>query len=283
MAFTASAHALEWKRGWETQSQDTLAYQDTPRPVSLGDAEKLRDGVDSLESIQRAIQAWKQVAAAQPDDPAPWTELASLYLLEGAAYQTGRATRLRAYKDALTASERAMACNPQFLRRVSSGESPWEAASALKLEEAGALHFWVTGIFYIFRDCLGPWSRIRNVRWMKAAHAMLDRLDAVDPTWGGSVSTFSRGIYYLAMPKFQGGDRKKARACFDRAVAAAPNRTVARWGRGKYFHAAMGNEEAARADLEHVANQPIEELEGNRAWNRYIRRDAESLLAAKAR
>ncbi len=90
---------------------------------------------------------------------------------------------------------------------------------------------------------------------------------------------FSWGIYYLAMPSSRGGDLARARACFDRAVTLGEHRTLPRWGRGKYFYVAVHEPAAARADLTAVAGCALDELGGNRSWNRYFQAEALKMLA----
>ncbi len=114
---------------------------------------------------------------------------------------------------------------------------------------------------------------------MESAKAMLVGMDAVDPTWEESTSTFSWGIYYLAMPSSRGGDKVKARECFNRAVTLGVNRTIPRWGRGKYFYVATGETAASQADLAAVATRGIDDLGGSRPWNRYLKAEAAKLLA----
>ncbi len=243
------------------------------------EARRLGDAIDSPDSAAKAIRAWEAIAAAQPDEPEAWVELGCLRLLEGAAYRQGSRERLRCYVAGIQACERAMATNPEFLRRVQAGEPAWQAAAALGPREMGAMHFWSTGIFYIFRDCLGLFGRIANVGKMEAAKTMLQHMDAIDPAWEEHTTTFSWGIYYLAMPAARGGDKARARECFDRAVALGANRALPRWGRGKYFYPAVGERAAGRADLMAVAERDLEALGGNKSWNRYFKAEAARLLA----
>lgn len=271
-----TAHAISWTPGWSLQTTPN------PSPASAetrANAKRLSNAIDSTESARTAILAWEAIAAAQPDDVEAWTELACLHLLEGAAYQQNSKARLRCYLAGLQACERAMATNAEFLRRVKAGETTSQAATALGPREMGAMHFWATGVFYIFRDCLGFFGRISNVGQMDSAKAMLVRMDAVDPTWEEYTSTFSWGIYYLAMPSSRGGDKAKARDCFDRAVKLGVNRTIPRWGRGKYFYVAMGETAASQADLAAVAALNIDDLGGSRPWNRYLKAEAARLVA----
>jgi len=273
---TASLQALSWAPGW-TGPPATRASPVTA--ADLTEARRLGDAIDSAASARAAIVAWEAVATAQPDQPEAWIELATLRLLEGAAYRSRPKDRLKCYIAALQDCERAMATNPGFLRRVREGQKPWEAVAALGPREMGAMNFWSTGVFYIFRDCLGLFGRITNVRLMDAAKAMLVRMDAVDPAWEEYVSTFSWGIYYLTMPSSRGGDKARAREYFDLAVTRGVHRTLPRWGRAKYFLLPRGEAAAARADLAAVVARELDGLGGNRSWNRYFQAEAARLLA----
>ncbi len=268
----SSAFSFTWTPGWSLP--DGTAMIDMPR----AEAQRLGDAIDSPETAKTAIAAWEAFTRAHPDDTAAWIELGCLRLLEGAAFRHSSKARLACYIAGLQACERAMATNPDFLRRVKNGESLSHAANALGSHEMGAMHFWATGMFYIFRDCLGFFGRIANSRYMDTTKAMLLRIDALDPSWENHTNTFNWAIYYLAMPSSRGGDKAKARQFFDQAVALGENRAVPRWGRGKYYHVAMGETAASQADLASVANQDINKLRGNRAWNRYLQADARRLL-----
>lgn len=271
----ASLPALTWVPGWDVVPA-ARALPD--RAADRTEARRLGEAIDSPESARAAIAAWEAIAAGQPDQPEAWIELATLRLLEGAAYRQRAKDRLTCYVAALQDCERAMATNPEFLRRIRQGEKPWEAVGALGPREMGAMNFWSTGVFYIFRDCLGLLGRIRHVRLMDGAKAMLVRMDAIDPSWEDYVSTFSWGIYYLAMPPSRGGDRVRARECFAAAVAHGTHRTLPLWGRAKYFSLARGETAAARADLALVVARDLDGLGGNRSWNRYFKNEAVALL-----
>ncbi len=242
-------------------------------------ARQLGDVIDSGQTAETAIQAWEAIASANPDDTEAWTQIAILYLLKGAAYRERAKERLGCYRASLQACERAMATNPDFLHRVQTGQTMAEASKVLGAREMTAMQFWTTGIFYIFRDCLGTFGRITNVRLLNRAKTMLEQMDAVEPDWDEGASTFTWGIYYFAMPKSRGGDRVKARAYFDRAVALGQHHLLPRWGRGKYFYTATGETAAAREDFSAVVSQQLDGLRGNRSWNRYFQTEAARLLA----
>lgn len=271
----AGPGATNWTPGWCTPP---LALAEPLTETARAEARRQGDAIDSLQTAQAAIRAWEAVAAARPDDAEAWVEIGCLRLLEGAAYRHDSGERLRCYTAALQACERAMASNPEFLRRVKGGETVSKASEALGPRDMAAMHFWSTGVFYIFRDCLGLFGRIINVGKMDDAKALLMRMDAIDPTWEEHTTTFSWGIYYLAMPSARGGDKAKARECFDRAVALGQQRLLPRWGRGKYFYPAIGETQASKADLKAVTERSLDGLGGNRSWNRYFQAEAARLL-----
>ena len=273
---SATAQALSWAPGGTVPPADRVS---TVTAAEVAGARRLGDAIDSPVSARAAIVAWEAIAAGQPDQPEAWIELAMLRLLEGAAYRNRPGDRLKCYVAALQDCERAMATNPGFLRRVRQGQKPWEAVAALGPREMGAMNFWSTGVFYIFRDCLGLFSRLTPVRAMEGARDMLVRMEAIDPTWEESVTTFSWGIYYHSMPASRGGDKVRARESFDLAVTRGVRRTLPRWGRAKYFYLPRGETAAARADLAAVVARDLDELGGNRSWNRYFQAEAARLLA----
>jgi tetratricopeptide (TPR) repeat protein len=270
--------AVRWAPGW---SNEATASGEKISEFDRSHARRLADEIDSGVSAREAIAAWEKIAAAEPKNAAAWSELGMLRLLEGAAFRERSKERLACYLAALQACERAMATNPEFLRRVRAGATTAQAMNALGAAEMSAMQFWSTGIFYIFRDCLGLVGRIVNFRLMENARTTLVHMDAIDPNWEESATTFSWGIYYLAMPASRGGDKAKARDYFDRAVALGEHRTLPRWGRAKYFYAATGEKDAARADLEWVAARSLDGLGGNRSWNRYFKAEAVRLLAER--
>ena len=81
----------------------------------------------------------------------------------------------------------------------------------------------------------------------------------------------------------RGGDKVRARECFDLAVTRGVHRTLPRWGRAKYFYLPRGETSAARADLVAVVASDLDELGGNRSWNRYFQAEAVRLLAQEQR
>ena len=113
---------LDWPRGWEAPLEPGAGRLTVDRQ----EAASLRDAVDSPETLRRAVDAWEHIAAAAPTEREAWLELASLHLLDGAAFRTSRGER-RAVPDqsvdpgsGANPEHRARGARPRLLGRVGS-------------------------------------------------------------------------------------------------------------------------------------------------------------------
>jgi len=230
-------------------------------------------------ALEEAIHAQQDLCRADPGNRGALALLANQQILLGAAYAGGAAEREQAYLEAMQMAAGALYLNPEFQRRVDGGEPLWEAVGALQQEDLDAMGFWVTALFYWYKDCQGGIGQLVNFRWVGRARRVMERMTELDPEWGHGLLHFTWGIYYLAIPEAVGGDRKLSEDYFRRAGASGPNWLQPRWGRGRYFHIKMGNKEKCREDLEWVLAQDVGTAGGPYAWRVYIQRDAGELLA----
>jgi hypothetical protein len=89
---------------------------------------------------------------------------------------------------------------------------------------------------------------------------------------------FSRGIYYLALPKFAGGDRELSARLLSKAREVAPDSLLIPWGRAKYFCFETHDREGFVKDLQWVLAQDPHGGTNPYSWNVYFQRDARELL-----
>jgi len=230
-------------------------------------------------SLSETIGAYEQVLAYDPENEEALRYLGHLYLLQGDAYSRKKSEMKALFIKALQANERLMSLrNPAFRKKVESGATVWDAAYLLTEQDMQAMHFWVTGVFYYYKDCLGFFGQVINYRWVKRAKLVMDRMAAIDPDWGDGMLYFNFGCYYLSIPETIGGDRLKAREYFDKAVALGKDIMVSRWGRAKYFHQKMNDFKEQTDDFRWVARQHIEDYKDPPAWKYYFVADAEEHL-----
>lgn len=273
---TLLAGCFSWQPEWGSPAAPAVVRDERELQER---ARELFDRADDRHALERAIQAQEELHRAKPTDRQVLALLANQYILFGAAYAVDSSEREQAYRTAMQLAARALYQNPEFRRQIDAGKDLWEAAETLQPEDLDAMGFWVTALFYWYKDCQGGLGQLINFRWIRRARLVMERMTQLDPEWGHGLLHFTWGIYYLAIPEAVGGDRSLSEDYFRRASASGPTWLQHRWGRGRYFHVKMGNKALCRQDLEWVLAQDVHQAGGPYAWRAYIQRDARELLA----
>ncbi len=267
--------ALTW------QSALNEAYHNDPTPQSkqlLAIAHDLYMQANDLESLTRSIKAYQTVLIHNRGDYEALVQLSNQYILMGTAYFHNRKEKSAYFKKAMRHAELAMYTNTAFKVRIRDGSEPWEAADALNKAETEAMFFWVTALQYEFKEGMSLAGKIRNVDWMARALIFLDRIEEVNPDFGGGAIEFAKAICYYVLPEFKGGSKVEGEAYMHQAVARGKTRLLPRWGRGKYFYTMTGNSEKAREDLSWVSAQNLEAFEDPYPWRVFFQEDARTYL-----
>jgi hypothetical protein len=267
--------ALSWVSALN-QAQDDIPTPDSIQKRVQADA--LYNHVDDLESLVTAIEAYRAVLAVNPGDYKALVQLSNLHILMGTAYARSRADKSLNFTKAMHYAELAMYTNASFKARVRQGKKPWQAADRLGKEETEAMFFWVTALHYEFKESMNLADKIRNVNWFSKGLAFLDRIEAVNPEFGGGAVEFAKFITYYVLPKSKGGSKEKGKAYLKKAVARGKRRLMPRWGRAKYYYARTGNTQAAREDMQWVVSREPQVIDDPYPWREYFQKDAETYL-----
>lgn len=267
---------MTWKPGWEQ----------TPHPGSgsdvsglLENAEALGRTADDRPSLKASIDAYEAALDIDPTNYQALTALGHQYILMGAAYCEERSEKIRLYRLAMQANERAMYTHPEFKKLADQGQRPWEACPVLGRNEINAMFQWVTALLYYFKEGMTWPEKVVNVRWIQHTGPMLERIETLDPAYGGGGVQFSLALYYGILPASLGGDENKSRFFLSESVRIGPDWLLNRWGRAKYFYFRDDNRQGFIDDLEWVVAQDLETAGGVYAWKVYFQRDARQLLA----
>jgi len=266
---------MSWTRGWELGVPEAVPAQVT---ATLEATRTTALEADSRDRLLAAIARYQEVLAMAPGNLEALSRLSEYHCLLGAAYSQRRRNKADAYIQAIQYAERAMSTNPQFRQAIERGQSLPEAAAALTLDEMDAMHFWVTGVSYYFKECLNPIRYPFNMTWMSRSTQVLERMGELDADWSQGAVHFAWGIYYLALPKFAGGDMEKSAENLQRTLAVAPESLLGRWGRAKYFHVKTKNRQGFEDDLRWVLEQDPRAAASPYPWNVYFQRDAKRML-----
>lgn len=266
------------------QSALNQAKDDIPTPDSnlkRVRADSLYNRVDDLKSLVTAIEAYHTVLTVNPGDYRALVQLSNLHILRGTAYGRSRADKALDFGKAMHYAELAMYTNPSFRDRVRQGNKPWQAADRLGRDETEAMFFWVTALHYEFKECMNLAAKIRNVGWFNKGLAFLDRIEEVNPEFGGGSVEFAKFITYYVLPESQGGSKSKGEAYLQKAVDRSKSRLMPRWGRAKYYYERTGNTLAAREDMQWVVSQEPQAVEDPYAWRVYFQKDAAAYLSRR--
>ncbi len=269
------AGCFTWQPDLKAPPASQRAESDSAQLIA---ANSLFATADNRQALLEVITHQHRHLDSSPTDTQALTLLANQYILLGAAYAESSSEREQSYLQAMQLAARACYQNIEFRRRLDAGEDFWQAADSLGRESLDAMGFWVTGLFYWYKDCQGALGQMLNFRWIGRAKQVMERMTDLDPEWGHGMLHFTWGIYYLAIPEIVGGDRSLSAKYFQKAIDTGPSWLQHRWGRGRYYHVKMGNKTECRKDLEWVVAQNIESSGGPYAWRVYIQRDAREML-----
>lgn len=276
MVLSGLAGCMSWNPGWELPVA----------PPSGGDAAGLLssatrqfDSAHDAAGVRAAVDTMNRALDSDPSSRAILERLAEAQILYGAAYASGKAEKGEWYRAGIQSAERAMATNREFRRRVESGQSIGEAAEALGPDEMRPMLFWVTGVSYYFKECLGGAGRAVYFRWMLRTREVMERMYEIDPEFENGTVLFSLAIYHIAAPPGAGRDMALSADYLERAIAAGPESLLPRWGRAKYYYSRTGDDAAFRSDLEWVLSRDPHTASSSYAWNVYFQSDAREMLA----
>ncbi len=271
---------MSWTPGWEGSPSGTGAAAvggGTPGPA-LERAEALFESAGDIVRLRQAIREYETLLPSAPDPGAVLARLSEAHILFGAAYADDKNAKAHAYITGIRYAERAMAGNPAFRRRVEGGESLGDASAELGRAEIRPMLFWVTGVSYYYKECLGGLGHLLQFRWMLRTRQVMERMMELDPAYEHGAVPFSLAIYFIGLPASAGRDLERSAELLAQSVAEAPTSLLARWGRAKYLHVRTGDRSAFREDLEWVLAQDPARAESPLRWNVYFQRDARDLL-----
>lgn len=243
------------------------------------EARRKLSSADSAALLVEAMDAYRTVLRADPLNYEALATLANLHTLLGTAYTTSRREKARNFRQGIRYAELAMYTNPRFRELVDAGVKPWDASHVLTEREAEAMFFWVTGVFYLFKEGMSLPGKVSNLVWIERGGRFLGRLDQIDPEWRGGALQFSWALYYYILPTSHGGNKALARVFLERSIKDSPEWLVTRWGRAGYFHVIARDEAGFRRDLEWVLARDIARPGGELfAWKVHFQRNARFLL-----
>jgi len=227
---------------------------DTTALIDL--ANRQIEAASDKDKVEELIRTYEKVLAVDPENYESLWQLGRYCGLMALAYSDNIETKKNHYNRMISYCERGMRTNPKFDALLKNGEKIPDACRVLSKNEIGALFYWYGGNIGIMNYCMpriqGFWYMARN---LKANKKVMNRMMEIDPEWGGGHPYFTWGAYYTVMPKMLGGDMKKAKWYFDKAVDAGPSWLYIRHSRATLYHVKRKDKHSFIDDLEWVVSQ----------------------------
>jgi hypothetical protein len=260
---------------WQEAAQNIPTTDSLRR---LREAKVLFADAGESNSLKISIAAFESVLKKNPGDYEALALLSTQYILLGTAYTENRRDKSKLFRKAMKYAELAMYTNLVFKNKVADGTTPWDAADALGVNELSAMYFWVIALQYEFKEVMSLPEKIVNVGWLQKALAFLNRIEKIDPEFGGGGVEFCKVICYYALPEFKGGSPKKGDEYMRKAVTKGSHWLLPIWARGKYYYVIKNEPDKSLRDLQWVAEQDLSKYQDPYPWRVHFQRDAQELL-----
>jgi len=275
MLLFLSGCAKQWQPTW--QPATALKSQQSANQL-LEQAREKYARADNGEKLSASIQAYQAVLKVDPNNYEALQTLSTQYILRGTAYTEKKSEKEKCFKQAIVYAEWAMYTNPHFREKIEQGQKPWQAVDVLTARESEAMLFWVTAIQYEFKEVMSLYAKIINIDRLNHALTMINRIQEVNPQFGGGAVEFCKAICYYALPSSKGGDKHQGDLAMQQAVAHGDNWLLPRWALGKYYYPIRGEDLKSQQELAWVANQDITRFNDPLPWRVHFRDNAQQLL-----
>ncbi|MCC5866699.1 MAG: hypothetical protein JJU31_16375 [Wenzhouxiangella sp.] len=233
-----------------------------------GEAPLLAAAIKRLENLRQSAPANRQVLI----------DLAEAEVLYGAAHARSRREKRAHFITAQQHAESVLLQRPGFRLALAAGKRPGLAAAQLEREDVSAMVVWATATSYLFDEGMSAFGRVRNFRGLEDLRLMMERALELDPYYEYGLVPFSLAIFYIATPVIAGGNLQRAAELIEQAVATPGVSLLPHWGRARYLHPLMGDEQARLDELRWIVAQDPAAVDSPYRWNVYVQRDARRLL-----
>ena len=260
-------------------------WKKLPKATAAGDvkaltekSDKMVKEADSKEKLLELIKINEEIVAIEPANFKALTALGNYLFLLGFAYTPDIAEKSKLYTRAVEYSEMAMYTNRGFAELVDKGESIYEASSALTEREMEPMFYWYCAGGQRWTHCLGLWGKIANFRIPAKSKIVLNRMAAIDENWHRGQVMFCYATLYTIPPAIFGGDMKKGKEYFDKAVALGPDCANHFVIRAKYYQTKSKDKEAFKKDLEQAISIDPARSSSPYPWSAYYHEEAKRML-----
>jgi tetratricopeptide (TPR) repeat protein len=246
----------------------------------LEKAAQLIQSADTKEKVLEVMETYENALKIEPKNREALTGAFSYSFLIAHGYSSNKAEKRTWYLKTIRYSEQLMYLNHEFANLVDKGEKVWDACRVLSKEELEALFLYYLGVGSLWKECLSGLRKIVNLKTVFGVKKILEAMMEIDPTYGAGKLYYARANYYATVPRFAGGDVRKAEEDYKKAIELGPDMLSFRRTRALMLHTKNKDRAAFEKDLNWVISQDPNKFRPHFAypWSVFIQRDARDML-----
>ena len=171
---------------------------------------------DVQESLEESLSKFEQALAADPENIELLTYLARGYFTLAELHLDNKDLKMKNFEKAIEFGERGMATNPEFKKRA---KDDIKGAIEKLSDREVPITFWTAA-------SRGKWSKLNGVmsslKYKDQIISMIKKVESLRPNfYYGAVPRYWGGFYAVA-PRIAGGDMKKSKENFKKAMEMSP-------------------------------------------------------------
>ena len=236
---------------------------------------------DTKGKLLDLIQTYESILKADPEDRKALLGLGRYCFLAGLAYADTKDELAAFSLKAIHYNERLLCLNPDFKKLADKGKKVWDACEVSSKTDMDALFFFYLSSSRYLKEGLKGFNKLALFRWPARAKKILNRMMAIDPSWGKGSPYYAWANYYVAIPELVGGDLRKAEEYYQTAIDLGPEMLNFRRTRALYLHTKTKNRDGFQKDLNWVLSQDPHTVRGMLTYpfHTFIQRSSKELLA----
>jgi len=272
-----SPRTMSWKPGW-LQFKEASMQGDVSQ--LLKKATQLVQSADTKEKVLEVIETYEDALRIEPKNREALSGAASYSFLIAAGYSSHKGEKRTYYSRTITYSEQVMYLNHEFANLVDKGEQVWEACRVLSKNDLESLFLYYLGVGILWRECLSGLGRMVSLKMVLGGKKVPKAMIEIDPTWRAGTPYYARANYYATIPRFAGGDVKKAEEDYKKAIELGPDMLNFRRTRALTLHTKNKDRAAFKKDLHWVISQDPHKVRPHLAYPYvvFIQRSARDVL-----
>lgn len=264
------------KSGWESETA-SVQMSENELAVLKKEAMDLWAKRADTAALKESLAKFEKLHQAEPQNLESLIFLTRGYYFLADSHLQNMDEKKPVYEKAAAYGEKAMATNPDFRAKITSGKSVEESLDTLTQKEVPAIYWSAAS--------LGKWAKASGIaaalKYKTRIKAMIERVQQLSPDYFFSAVHRYWGGFYAVAPSFAGGDLNKSKQNFDRSISEAPAYIGTQVLMAEVYWTKVGDQKAFEKMLNEVLNSHFDNHPEIGPENQWEKKKAAKLLKNK--